>query len=447
MLDGTTLRNRYKIIKLLGSGGFGETYLAEDLDIPASPKPKCVVKRLQPQIIQPEILRLFQKEGEILYRLGQNHNQIPKLYAYFQENGEFYLIQEFIEGHDLSHEISPSKPWSEAEVIKFLRQILEVLAFVHQNNVIHRDIKPANIMRRSRDGRLMLIDFGIVKEIGTLVVNSQGKTSYSIAVGTPGYMPSEQAQGKPKLSSDIYAVGMTAIQFLIGIPPRLLSEDSNGEVIWRNRASVSNRLADILTKMVRYHFSQRYQSAGEVLKALTFAIAPSPMPAATPTIKVINKTNKLLQQQTNIPSLKAVNKTNKLSRQQTNIPDVTWGWLVLSCLIYTFIGFFGGVALLAIIAGAAVIAITGAVAGAVSNAGIGAATGAVIGAAIADVFGATIEGMVGIGIFCFALAYIGAGAGQGLRESLTKFETFFILSGTSWLGLGLGWLVHFFFFR
>ncbi|MBW4576602.1 MAG: protein kinase [Aphanothece sp. CMT-3BRIN-NPC111] len=281
---GKTLRHRYKIIQQLGAGGFGETFLAEDLDIPVTPKPKCVVKRLQPQMMHPDIQRLFQKEAETLYRLGQDHDQIPKLYAYFEENGEFYLIQELIDGHDLTKELTPGKQLSENYVIKLLPDVLEILAFVHQRNVIHRDIKSANIMRRKRDGKLVLIDFGTVKEVGTTLVNTPGLTTRTIAIGTPGYMPSEQALGKPKLSSDIYALGMTAIQALTGIQPHQLPEDNDGEVIWRDRVAVSDSLADILTKMVRYDFRHRYASVTEVLQALPgsvtpiYTTAPSPPP-------------------------------------------------------------------------------------------------------------------------------------------------------------------------
>ncbi|MBW4577893.1 MAG: WG repeat-containing protein [Aphanothece sp. CMT-3BRIN-NPC111] len=266
---GTLLQNRYKIIDKLGTGGFGETYLAEDLHIPGTLKPICVVKRLKPQIMHPDIERLFEKEAEILYRLNGVQNQIPIFYAYFEENKEFYLIQELIKGHDLSKELIPSKQLSEAYVIKLLQDILQILASVHQHNVIHRDIKPSNIMRRQQDGKLVLIDFGAVKE----VINTAGLTSRTIAVGTPGYMPSEQALGKPKPSSDIYAVGMVAIQALTGIMPHLLPEDNLGEVVWRDRISVSDKLAEILTKMVRYQFSQRYQSASEVLEELRFFAA------------------------------------------------------------------------------------------------------------------------------------------------------------------------------
>ncbi|HBB30326.1 MAG TPA: hypothetical protein DDZ80_11895 [Cyanobacteria bacterium UBA8803] len=283
---GQLLRQRYQIIDKLGVGGAAETYVAEDLDIPVAPKPKCVVKRLHPKAIDPDNERLFQKEAEILYKLGENHDRIPKLFAYFEENGQFYLVQELIEGHNLAEEFIPGKPWSETEVTKLLQELLEVLAFVHHNHVIHRDIKPSNIMRRDRDGKLILIDFGAVKEVSTQPANSPDSTTRTIGIGTFGYMPSEQALGKPRLSSDIYALGIMAIQALTGLTPKQLPEDENGELVWQNHAQVSDTLATILKQMVRYHFNQRYQSAVEAWQDLnpdTILQLPQPsLPASTP---------------------------------------------------------------------------------------------------------------------------------------------------------------------
>ena len=265
---GNILRQRYRIIKELGKGGCGETYLAEDLDIPVTPKPVCGVKRLHPTIIDPEIIRLFEQEAQILYQLGQNHDQIPKLSGYFQEDQEFYLVQEFIDGYDLRQEISPGKKLSEGDVIQLLRDVLEILVYVHENNVIHRDIKPANIMRR-KDGKLVLIDFGVVKQINTTIAIKSGSTSQTIGIGTYDYMPPEQGYGKPKLSSDIYALGMTAIEALISVPLKNLSEDEDtGEIIWSNLAQVSNNLEQFITKMVRFDWRQRYKNAREALEEL-----------------------------------------------------------------------------------------------------------------------------------------------------------------------------------
>lgn len=278
MLFGKVLRNRYKILKKLGSGGFGDTFLAEDMDLPGNPR--CVVKHLQTRNPNPEILqiakRLFNQEAEVLYRLGKHHEQIPELLAHFEENGEFYLVQEFIDGHDLTTEIIPGKQLSETQVLKLLKEILEVLAVVHEHGVIHRDIKLQNIMRR-QDGKIVLIDFGSVKEIKSLATNTEGEVNSTIVIGTPGYIPNEQANGKPRLSSDVYAVGMLGIQALTGVQPRKLPTDpADGEVVWRNLVSISNELADILTKMVRCNFKERYQTAAEALQALQ---APSSPPS------------------------------------------------------------------------------------------------------------------------------------------------------------------------
>ncbi|WP_298919696.1 protein kinase [uncultured Nostoc sp.] len=279
----TVLRNHYKIVGLLGSGGFGDTYLAEDLDLPN--KPRCVVKHLKPKTSDTAVLpiarRLFEKEAEVLYRLGNLSKQIPKLFAHFEENGEFYLVQEFVDGRDLSTEIILDQPWGEAEVVQLLQEILEVLVVVHQQNIIHRDIKPQNLMRRRKDGKIMLIDFGAVKEIEGLAQNTQGRVTSTIIIGSNGYMPNEQASSRPRLSSDIFAVGIVAIQALTGRIPQEFSEDASGEIIWRHWTNVSDRLADILTKMVRYNFTQRYQSAAEALEALVSSTSPTRIVAST----------------------------------------------------------------------------------------------------------------------------------------------------------------------
>jgi serine/threonine protein kinase len=194
MLVGKTLKNRYKILSVLGSGGFGDTYLAQDIDLPSHPT--CVVKQLKPKDTNPTVLPiakgLFDREAEYLYKLGNAHTQIPKLFAHFEENNEFFLVQEFVEGHSLAEEIPIGQRLSESATTALLIEILEVLAFVHQNNIIHRDIKLTNIMRRRQDGKIVLIDFGAVKDISALKTDSQGHTDVTVSIGSPGYMPSEQ---------------------------------------------------------------------------------------------------------------------------------------------------------------------------------------------------------------------------------------------------------------
>ncbi|WP_072620777.1 protein kinase domain-containing protein [Spirulina major] len=262
---------RYRIIRQLGDGGFGKTFLAEDEQFPG--RPQCVVKQLHPYRTTPQALklarRLFFSEAEVLSQLGQ-HPQIPQLLAYFEEDSEFYLVQDYIEGQDIDAELPPGKTWSEVKVTRLLREVLAILEFVHGKNVIHRDLKPANIRRRTT-GELVLIDFGAVKQIGEQV-DRQGKTNMTVAIGTPGYAPSEQTQGKPRLNSDLYALGMIAIQALTGVEPEHLPEDpQTGEVLWHDRIQQKNMnpaLRDILDRMVRYDFRQRYTTVAEVLRDL-----------------------------------------------------------------------------------------------------------------------------------------------------------------------------------
>lgn len=200
LTPGTKLNNRYEILKPLSGGGMGDAYLARDTW--KEGENRCVVKQLKPDKVEPRTIRLFNNEAQTLCRLG-SHGQIPELLAHFEQNDNFYLVQEFIQGHDLSEEILPNQPWSEARVIEFLEDILEILVFVHQNNVIHRDIKPNNIMRRDKDGKLVLIDFGGVKQVRI----QENSTIATPVVGTYGYTPDEQIRNQAKLCSNIFAVG------------------------------------------------------------------------------------------------------------------------------------------------------------------------------------------------------------------------------------------------
>ncbi|MBD0343763.1 MAG: serine/threonine protein kinase, partial [Coleofasciculus sp. Co-bin14] len=266
------LGGRYKVISQLAAGGFGQTFLAHDLHLPG--QPRCVVKQLKPQVSDAESLqtarRLFDTEAQALYHLG-NHDQIPRLLAHFEDNQEFYLAQELIEGEPLTAELVTNQPWSEPQVISLLQDILNVLAFVHQQHVIHRDIKPSNLIRRRQDSRVVLIDFGAVKQVSTQIANPKtGRTNMTISIGTHGYMPKEQLGGNPRFSSDVYAVGMVGIQALTGTHPRFLPEDAQtGEVMWHERAQqVSPELVAILDKMVRYDFRARYVTAADALQAL-----------------------------------------------------------------------------------------------------------------------------------------------------------------------------------
>ncbi len=281
---GKLLDRRYQVSQVLGAGGFGKTYIAQDTRRPGNPI--CVVKQLQPLSTDPSFLeaarRMFNSEAETLEQLG-NHDQIPRLLAYFEEDQEFYLVQEFIEGHTLTQELQLGQKWEENRVIELLEEILSILEFVHKHNVIHRDIKPDNIIRRNSDNKLVLVDFGAVKQIRTQFATAYGTPNNTIAVGTPGYMASEQARGQPRPSSDIYSLGNIAIQALTGLSPIQFQEDVNtGEILWEHLVPVSRELANVVTTMVKYHFKDRYQSATEALQALRQLNAPYSPPQYPP---------------------------------------------------------------------------------------------------------------------------------------------------------------------
>jgi serine/threonine protein kinase len=211
------LGSRYQILQPLGGGGFGQTFLAQDLHLPGHPR--CVVKQLQPRstddIHLDSARRLFNAEAEALYILG-NHDQIPRLLAHFEENEQFYLAQEFVEGSLLTEEIYAGNQLSERKTVDLISDILKTLCMVHDRQVIHRDIKPSNLIRRDSDRKIVLIDFGAVKQISMQPLQSQEPYSMTVAIGSLGYMPNEQLAGHPCFSSDVYAVGILALQALTG---------------------------------------------------------------------------------------------------------------------------------------------------------------------------------------------------------------------------------------
>ncbi|MBW4616112.1 MAG: serine/threonine protein kinase [Desmonostoc vinosum HA7617-LM4] len=270
---GKLLQGRYQIVQSLSAGVFGQAYIAVDINYPANPK--CVVKQLKVNSIQSnylDTLRLrFLTETETLKRLGRHH-QIPELLTCFEENGQFYLVQELIEGHWLSAELPINQQWgslwSESEVVDFLEDALGILEFVHSQGVIHCDVQPENLIRRSQDRKLVLIDFGSIQPINFGIDTEL--PIYKIPVTSLGYIPPEQFIGKTQPNSDIYALGMIAIQALTGIEPLQLQVDlDTNEMIWRSQNTpVSDYLAVILSQMIRYDYQTRFQSAAEVLRIL-----------------------------------------------------------------------------------------------------------------------------------------------------------------------------------
>jgi CHASE2 domain-containing sensor protein/predicted Ser/Thr protein kinase len=260
------LGDRYQTINILGAGGFATTYLAEDNKKPSHPR--CAIKHLTPARRDVAFVdmarRLFNTEAAILERLG-NHEQIPNLLAYFEQNGEFYLVQELIEGKCLDEELDgTAEPWTEKKVVDLLQQMLPVLEYIHERGVIHRDIKPSNIIRRSKDNMFVLIDFGAVKEI-----NPQLPDANTIAIGTRGYTPAEQYAGFPRFASDVYALGTIAIEAATNTNPREIPQnEKTGGLDWEELAPISPELKAIINKMVAYQYQQRYPRATDVLQDL-----------------------------------------------------------------------------------------------------------------------------------------------------------------------------------
>ena len=267
-LLGQQLGGRYEVLEVLGSGGFGHTYISADRQRPGAPQ--CVLKHLSFSSQNADMLkqarRMFAQEAATLERLGK-HEQIPQLLAYFEEQGEFYLVQEFIEGRPIAHEIPEGTALSERATVEFLEDVLSILVFVHDEGVIHRDLKPENLIRRSHDRAIVLIDFGAVKTIEAQI-NPMCHTQ-SIPVYTTGYAASEQCLGRPQFNSDLYSLGMIAIQCLTGMHPTFLDADPrSGDLLWQNQVTARPELIAILDHMTQYRSSNRYTSAREVLQDL-----------------------------------------------------------------------------------------------------------------------------------------------------------------------------------
>ena len=284
----TMLENRYQILQELGDGGFGKTFIAEDTHIPS--RRRCVIKQLKPMNESSQVYQLvkqrFQREAAVLEALGNNSQQIPTLYAYFESGGQFYLVQEYIEGDTLARRLQTQGVEGESAVGKIVVNTLQILDYVHSQGIVHRDIKPENIILRRLDDLPVLIDFGAVKETMQTTVSQGGSTGKSsIVIGTPGFMPAEQTAGRPVFASDLYALALTAIYLMTGkIPQDLTTDPYTGELGWQEFApGVSPDFAAVINKAIQSHPRERYRTAKEMLDAL-----PSSNPAYHPAIPINN---------------------------------------------------------------------------------------------------------------------------------------------------------------
>ena len=261
------LRERYAPQSILGQGGFGRTFLAIDEDKPS--KPFCVIKQFLPQAQGTDSIekasQLFSQEAERLEELGK-HPQIPELMAYFTADNRQYLVQEFVKGETLQAELDKNGVFSETQIRELLIELLDILQFVHNQQVIHRDIKPENIIRRSADNKLFLVDFGAAK-----VVEQKQRTATATIIGSAEYCAPEQLMGKPKYISDLYSLGVTCLHLLTQISPFDLYDVMEGEWVWRDYLTeniVSDEFGKVLEKLANPIPKQRYQSVEEVLHAL-----------------------------------------------------------------------------------------------------------------------------------------------------------------------------------
>lgn len=277
---GKLLRSRYRVLRLLGEGGFSRTYATEDVDRLNAP---CVIKQFFPQFQgtgqRTKAAEFFKEEAFRLYELGENHTQIPRLLAYFEQGASLYLVQEFIQGKTLLQEVQ-QQIYGEKQVWELLADLLPVLEFIHTHNVIHRDIKPENIIRRASDQKPVLIDFGGAKQVTQTSLGRQATVIYTL-----GYAPTEQMAGFACHGSDLYALGVTCVRLLTRCLPL---QDASGQVndpiydamnakwLWRERLqeksiTISEDLERILEKLLKHLPSERYQTAVEVINDLKFA--------------------------------------------------------------------------------------------------------------------------------------------------------------------------------
>ncbi|ODG99678.1 serine/threonine protein kinase [Nostoc sp. KVJ20] len=279
---GQVVDNRYQIIRQLGQGGFGRTYLAEDIK---KSHQTCVLKEFAPQVQEHQDLQkakeLFEREANVLKKL--QHPQIPRFHASLQvkigTKDFFFLVQDYVDGDNyyqlLEQRETQGKTFSEEEVITLLQQILPVLSYIHSRDVVHRDISPDNLIWRRSDNLPVLIDFGGVKQLPA----SQGFWQTKLAenntlLGKKGYAPEEQLrQGKAFFSSDLYSLAVTTLVLLTGQEPQKLYDSYQGIWGWGKQIHVSPQLEAVLKKMLAYKPSDRYQRSEQILKDLPSSTA------------------------------------------------------------------------------------------------------------------------------------------------------------------------------
>ena len=318
------LNNRYQVIQVLGAGGFGETFLAEDIHLPS--RRRCVIKQLKPLADDPKtyqkIQQKFEREAATLEFLGEGSEQIPNLFAYFSEDGLFYLVQEWIQGQTLTDIVENQGCLNEEAVKEILLSLLSVLEYVHSKGIIHRDIKPDNIILRNSNRKPVLIDFGAVKETVRTQISSSGNTTKSMVIGTPGYMPIEQAVGRAVFATDIYSLGLTAIYLFTGKHPQELEiNPQTGELIWESDApGITESLKQVLNQAINPNIGTRFSTASKMLYALE---SNSGINTASPVSNNQNTNNQQTQKTVAVSPVAGVPQNNISSNSNSNSQNST----------------------------------------------------------------------------------------------------------------------------
>lgn len=346
---GTVLQNRYRVNQILGQGGFGRTYLAEDL---GRFNELCALKELIPAQGENYALeksqQLFQREAAILYQI--QHPQVPQFRATFEEDRRLFLVQDYVAGKTyrmlLDERQAEGKTFSEAEVFHLLKQLLPVLAHIHSRGIIHRDISPDNIILRDDDAKPVLIDFGVVKELATRFQSPDSTPAPATTVGKLGYAPSEQIQtGRAYPSSDLYALAVTVVVLLTGREPQELFDDLILVWHWQRWATVSPGFARVLDRMLCYKPSDRYQNVAEVAKALQ-AIEPQIAQSPAAPISQVQTLAVVSNPELVSPSTKP----NRVITTSKNRWSQPWLLIPVLLLVATLAG-IGGWAIMSVILG------------------------------------------------------------------------------------------------
>jgi serine/threonine protein kinase len=269
-IDGEILAGRYLQRSILHKSSFGITWLAQNVYLPG--QPACVIKQLTTRFTDAKLTQIaiaqFELEALSLSRLG-SHAQIPSLIDYVRSGDDLYLVEEYIPGSVLTEIIENQGKFTEAEVEKFLTQMLQLLAYIHSHHLIHCDIKPQNIILCQTDRRLVLVDFGAVKDIDPVNIERKQDRTSSVSIGTPGFAPPEQLANRAVPASDLYALGMTCIYLLTGKDPSQFPTDPyTCELMWWDSIDISIDLRETIAKTIQIPLGDRYHSATQVLTDL-----------------------------------------------------------------------------------------------------------------------------------------------------------------------------------